>query len=107
MAFVRVTSSDALRSGEMAGLVVGGRKLLLVCLDGCFHAYSDRCAHLGLPLSRGSLDGSTLTCSAHHYQYDATTGRGINPVSVRLKSYPLKIEAGAVWVELDAEGTHP
>lgn len=104
MARHRLTSSDALRSGEMVGLRANDHKILLLCIDGCLHAYADRCAHLGLPLSRGTLDGTTLTCAAHHFQYDASSGCGINPANVRLKRYPVVVDAGDVFVEIDEEG---
>jgi nitrite reductase/ring-hydroxylating ferredoxin subunit len=42
-----------------------------------------------------------ITCSAHGFQYDASTGLGINPKSVRVTSLPVRIEDGQIWVEPD------
>ena len=44
MSALRVARLDALWDGEMRGFQVGGRKLLLVKLDGQVFAYEDRCA---------------------------------------------------------------
>jgi hypothetical protein len=63
-------------------------------------AYEDRCAHLGVALSEGTLHGRTLTCRAHQYTYDAETGRGENPRNVCLQSFPLRIAAGAICVDV-------
>ncbi|HEX6766283.1 MAG TPA: Rieske 2Fe-2S domain-containing protein [Polyangiaceae bacterium] len=102
MTFVRALGDDELWVGEMRGLRLEDRRVLLVRTADGVRAFEDRCAHLGLPLSSGRLDGSVLTCSGHHYQYDAETGQGINPRTVRLRSFAVKVEAGAIFVDLGA-----
>jgi toluene monooxygenase system ferredoxin subunit len=88
--------ADELWIGEMKGVVVGGRRVLVLRLEDGVFAYEDRCAHLGVPLSEGTLEDGVLTCRAHHYQYDARTGAGINPRDVRLASVPLRVDAGRI-----------
>jgi len=100
MPFVRVMPSDELWDGEMQSCTVAGKRVLLVRLGETVRAYEDRCAHLGVPLSEGTLRGSVLTCSAHHYEYDALTGCGINPCTVKLVEFPLRIEDGAICVDV-------
>jgi len=100
MTFTRVLPDAELWTGEMRGLVVGGRRVLLVRTEHAVCAYEDRCAHLGVPLSEGTLRGGVLTCSAHHYEYDALTGCGINPCTVKLVEFPLRIEDGAICVDV-------
>jgi len=80
--------------------VVAGTKLLLVRAGGRISAYEDRCAHLGLPLSGGRLQGLSLICPAHEWEYDACTGRGLNPATACLKSFPVTIDGGQILVEL-------
>jgi toluene monooxygenase system ferredoxin subunit len=84
----------------MRAVQVGGQRLVLVRTERCVFAYEDRCAHLGLPLSDGTLRAGVLTCSAHHYQYDAETGEGINPRCARLKCVAAKIASGLVLVDV-------
>jgi toluene monooxygenase system ferredoxin subunit len=102
MGFLRAAELDELWDGEMASFTVGGRKVLLVRLGEAICAYEDRCAHLGVALSEGQLDDRVITCSAHHYQYDALTGCGVNPKAVCLIRFPVKIDAGAIWVDVAA-----
>jgi len=102
MTFTRVAAVEDLWSGELQGFVVDGRKVLLIRSGEVVTAYEDRCAHLGVPLSKGRLEGDVLTCSAHEWQYDIRSGRGINPATACLKAYPVKIDQGQVWV--DANG---
>jgi toluene monooxygenase system ferredoxin subunit len=104
MAFERVAELDDLWDGEMAPCRASGRKIVLVRHGDTVHAYEDRCAHLGVALSEGQLEQLVITCSAHQYQYDALTGRGINPAAVCLTRFPVRIDGGGIWVD-GAAGT--
>jgi toluene monooxygenase system ferredoxin subunit len=96
-------SVDDLWIGEMRGLVLNGRRVLLVRTDEGYSAFEDRCAHLGVRLSEGALAGCVLTCRAHQYQYDACTGQGLNPRSARLPRYRVEVKGGAVLVDVPTE----
>jgi toluene monooxygenase system ferredoxin subunit len=102
MAFRRAAHLDDVWSGEKAGVLVDGRRVLLVNVEGVLKAYLDRCAHQGVRLSEGKLDGCMLVCAAHGWQYDARTGAGINPRAARLAPLPLRIEGGEIFVDVDA-----
>jgi toluene monooxygenase system ferredoxin subunit len=107
MSFERVLGADELWAGEMRGVVVRGERVLLVRTEDGVCAYEDRCAHLGVPLSQGRLEGGVITCSAHRYQYDAATGCGVNPERVRLRSIPVRIDQGQIAVDLAGRGDAP
>jgi toluene monooxygenase system ferredoxin subunit len=80
---------------------VGGQRVLFVNIEGVLHAYLDRCAHQGVELSRGKLEGRTLTCWAHGWQYDLCAGAGLNPNSAVLKRFPVSRVGSEVWVDID------
>jgi toluene monooxygenase system ferredoxin subunit len=100
MAFHGVGAFDDLWNGELMAASVDGMPVLVLRIDDAVHAYEDRCAHLGVALSKGMLDGRVLTCSAHHWQYDATTGRGVNPTSACLSRFATKVEGGVIYVDV-------
>jgi toluene monooxygenase system ferredoxin subunit len=102
MTFQPVLRQDDLWIGEMTGVKVEGRPVLLVNVEGTVCAYEDRCRHLARPLSEGKLTGNRLVCAAHAWEYDACTGRGINPDNMALRRYPVRIAAGDILVDLDA-----
>ena len=87
--------------GEMVGISVDKLNLLIVKLDDRFIVYEDKCAHLGVPLSFGTLQKGVITCCAHHWQYDARTGKGINPLATQLRIYPHCIRDNALWADVD------
>lgn len=97
--FEPVLDEAELWIGEMRAARAGGQRVLLVRLEQGVCAYSDRCPHLGYPLSEGSLEGGVITCAAHHHSFDAETGRGINPQKPCLKQLPTRLESGRIWVD--------
>lgn len=88
--------------GEMVGLQLEGQRVLIMNVDGDLLAYEDRCLHRSVPLSQGKLVGRRLICRAHDWQYDACTGRGINPSGVALRRYEVHVEEGKILVTIDA-----
>jgi 5,5'-dehydrodivanillate O-demethylase oxygenase subunit len=79
---------------------------------GTAHAVGYRCAHRGVQLSSGFVEGDTIRCLYHGWRYDADgscverpgaegTGRGIS-----IRSYPTQEYLGLVFVYL-GEGEAP
>ena len=83
MSFAKATTLDELWIGEKLGVVVAGRPVLLVNVEGTVCAYEDRCRHKGVALSLGKLEGTSSPAAVHGWVYDACTGAGINPESAQ------------------------
>jgi nitrite reductase/ring-hydroxylating ferredoxin subunit len=92
---------DDLWDGEMRGYRVAGACVLLVRIGDGVRAYADRCPHLGVRLSEGDLADGVITCRAHHFQFDAASGTGVNPRTVALQPYPVALTNGEITVEVD------
>jgi 3-phenylpropionate/trans-cinnamate dioxygenase ferredoxin subunit len=73
--FIAVARADELRDGEMKKVEVDGRELLLARVEGVYYAIEDRCPHMGGDLSKGSLQGSVVTCPKHGSQFDVRDGQ--------------------------------
>jgi toluene monooxygenase system ferredoxin subunit len=101
MTFEPAARAVDLGSGEMAGCEVGGRRVLLARVGEVVHAYEDRCAHLGVRLSEGKLNGTHLMCHAHYWEYDVGTGEGVYPSSVCLRRFPVRVENGQILVDVE------
>lgn len=104
MSFLETLRLEDLWDGEMRGTTVGETKVLLIHKNGSVFAFEDRCPHQAVKLSEGRIDGEILTCPAHEWQYDVRTGIGLNPKGVRLKSFPVKVEDGKVFVDVTDGG---
>ena len=100
-AFTRLCAVDDLWEGEMRAFDVRGCAVLVVKLKGGdLIALQGTCPHQRIPLVEGNLDGALLTCRAHLWQFDVTTGKGVNPAGCKLARYSLQVEAGEVWVSV-------
>lgn len=90
---------DDLWEGEMEAVEAAGKSVLLVNIDGEVWAYRNRCPHQDWPLHDGDLDEKKLTCANHLWEFDVTTGKGINPANCALIGYQVKVDDdGAISV---------
>ena len=105
MSFERVAKTEDLWSGEMMGLEVEGRRILLVNIDSRIYAHIDACPHQNSRLSEGTLTDRILRCSRHHWEFDVCSGSGVNPQNARLTPLPVKLEGEDILVDIDAVGT--
>jgi nitrite reductase/ring-hydroxylating ferredoxin subunit len=102
--FVALAETDEFWDGEMDSFDVGTTEVLVVRIDGEFHAYNGICPHQSISLVEGKLDGNVLTCSAHEWQFDACTGLGINPASECLVRHAVEVRDGKVFVSVNPRG---
>ena len=85
----------------MTAVTVDGEVVLLVNVDGTVLAYSNRCPHQASALDEGDLDGETLTCAKHLWEFNAVTGCGINPDDAELTSYGCQVgDDGTIYVDI-------
>ena len=107
MQWYEIMPYDDLWIGEMVGVEVGGVKVLVLNVEDEVQAYLDRCPHRASALSEGTLEECTLTCATHLWEFDALSGRGINPESSRLIRFPVRVENGMIYVEVPAANAIP
>ena len=94
-------SLDDLWEGDMEGVEVAGHKVLLVNVDGEVRAYHNRCPHQAWPLDEGDFDGEKIVCSNHSWEFDASSGSGINPSDCALTRYPCIVDDdGTICVDV-------
>ena len=72
-------------------------------IAGSFCATQGKCTHRQGPLSKGSLDGSTVTCPNHGAQFNVCTGEVLRgPAQDPLKAYRVIVAGDIGRVETDA-----
>ena len=92
---------EALSPGEMTCVEVEGRRILIANVEGVFYATDDTCTHEDASLSSGSLKGELVKCPLHGSRFDVRTGEPMeDPAEEPLQCYAVKLERGAVLVEV-------
>ena len=69
---------------------------------GSFCATQEKCTHKQGPLSKGKLEGSTVTCPWHGSQFNVCTGAVVTgPAKDPLKTYRLVVDGEIGRIEAD------
>jgi len=101
MTWIYVMDEESLPDGGMVPVYPLGINVIVVRVGGTAHAVSGKCAHLGCPLSGGTLDGYVLTCGCHDWRFDVRTGRFLDAPELGLAVYPIRAEAGKLFVGVE------
>ncbi len=98
-AFFKAARVDEVPPGRMRRVDIGPRRVLLANVGGQFYAVDDTCTHEDASLSSGALRGEWVKCPLHGSRFNVRTGEVVEePASEKLATYPVRIEAGEVWI---------
>ena len=111
--FIRVGRSSEFPEGEaIIFKVAENEEILIVNTGKKFFAFQRLCPHWNYPLE-SALEWypleytppprhTILTCNVHSNEFDLETGESRGPATTNcLKVYPVKVEAGDVYVEVE------
>ena len=114
-----VAEVSEIEDGERILVELKGREVGVFYLDGEYYAFANWCAHQGGPWCEGTLtgtfegefnretletrlnwvkEGKILNCPWHGWEYDIKTGTCLSRRSVKLPSYPVRVEDGKIIV---------
>lgn len=97
----RAAADSEINEDQPVPVTIGGKEIGLFRVEGTVYAIEDICPHAYALLSSGFIDGDTVECPLHQACFHIPTGKCTNPPADRdLAVYPVKIEGGAVFVQL-------
>lgn len=97
--WVKALDEGELADGAVAGVEVDGRQVLLHRDGDEVHALDDLCSHAGALLSRGEIDGCTVTCPLHMSVFDLRDGRIVRgPAHHPQPVLPTRVRKGQIEV---------
>ena len=99
------STSDILRDEPFRVEAEGYAPFCVYHVDGQYFVTEDACTHGEASLGdEGDLDGFVITCTWHMGQFDIRTGQAIStPCSVDLKTFPVTVTDGYIFIAPDAE----
>ena len=101
---VEITQLDQLPRDRGVRVTVGEHRIAMFRVEDAVYAIGDRCSHAEASLAEGELWGLTVECPRHGSEFDLETGEpGALPATVPVPVYPVTIEDGTVYLELETE----
>ncbi len=106
MAWLRVCREDELLPGRAHTLdTAGGRLAVFRAEDGVVYAVEDRCPHRGARLSQGVVyDVCKVACPDHGWTIDLRSGAVEAPERGEVRTFPVRMVDGAVFVSVPSPG---
>jgi nitrite reductase/ring-hydroxylating ferredoxin subunit len=109
---------ESFPDGQVSIITLGRIEVGIIRWSGKVYAVSGICTHQGGPLCRGVLSGRlagtapgdmtledaapVIACPWHGWEFDVCTGEAIWDPAVRVRTFPVKIVADRVLVEIGA-----
>lgn len=100
MPFLRAASKSDVPPGQIREFRVSGTSVAVANVDGKFFAINSVCLHHGGPLGEGELEGSTVTCPWHGWQYDVATGKLVQQPSDGVQCYAVEVRGDDILVDI-------
>ena len=92
---------DQLESGKPIKLEKAGKSICVTRVGDLVFAIDDTCSHSEASLSEGEVTGFKIECWLHGAEFDLRTGEAITlPANIALATYPVRVEANSVTVEI-------
>lgn len=99
--WVKACAQDQLGTNDMLSFDVEEKKLLITNLGGKIFATDRICTHAEADLSTGFLTSEGVRCPLHLSVFNLETGKPLNPpAEAPLKTYNVKIDQNAIYVEV-------
>ena len=95
-----VMATKGFKVGSTQRMDCDGRGLFVHRTEGEWRVYDSRCPHQSTNIPDLALDGCTLTCPKHQWQFDIRSGDCIAKGNSPLKQWPSKVVKGrllACW----------
>lgn len=74
MAQFQLAATEDIPVNSMRAFEAGGHRILVINLEGDFHALDDLCPHLAVPMSRGEIKDGCVICPGHGSTFDVKSG---------------------------------
>lgn len=95
------TAFDEVPDDDVTSVQVDGLDIALYKVEGSVYATDNICTHGHARLCDGFLEGHEIECPLHQGKFDVRDGSPTcAPVTEALRSYPVRIENGRVFLQL-------
>ena len=99
--WIEVCATDAIDEEDLISWEHGGKAYAIYNTPKGFYASDLMCTHEDQSLEDGLVIDCVIECPLHGGRFDICSGKALSAPVVRdLRTYPIKIEAGKIFIEL-------
>ncbi|SAH99961.1 ferredoxin [Bordetella ansorpii] len=103
MNWIRIASTDQVDDDSAIALTVGQMQLALYKCDGEYFLSDGVCTHGHAMLAEGYVEDGCVECPLHQARFNLRTGEPeCAPATVPISVYPVRVEDGAIFAQLEA-----
>jgi 3-phenylpropionate/trans-cinnamate dioxygenase ferredoxin subunit len=101
--WIAACKADDIMAEDVTGFDHGGRQFAIYRSPGNeYFATDGLCTHEAFELFEGFVMDDVIECPKHNGRFNYKTGEALGaPVCVNLKTYPVKVENGTVYIRID------
>ncbi len=96
---IKVGEVNDLKPGQGRLVQVDGRDIALFNVNGTYYAVDAVCPHEEGPLHEGEVDGETIVCPWHGYDFNMKTGECSVDSELRVTTFVVKTEGNDVFID--------
>jgi 3-phenylpropionate/trans-cinnamate dioxygenase ferredoxin subunit len=99
--WVKACACDDIDEEDLIRWDHGGRTYAIYNTDDGFFATDGMCTHEEQHLEDGLVTGDVIECPLHQGRFNIKSGKALSsPVCIDLKTYPVMVEGGDVYVQV-------
>ena len=99
--WIDAAAFDDIEEEDVARFDHAGRTYAIYRVEGEVYASDGLCTHEHVHLCDGLVMGHVIECPKHNGRFDVRDGRALcAPVCENLETYPAKVEAGRILIEV-------
>ena len=99
--WIRICATDEIDEEDLIRWDHGGRTFAIYHTERGFFATDGLCTHEDAHLADGLVFGTVIECPLHQGTFDVITGKALTaPAWEDLRTYPVKVEDGTLYIRL-------
>jgi nitrite reductase (NADH) small subunit len=100
MPFEKVATLPELPANSVIEVTIRGDHYAICNAGGSISALWGICPHAGGPLGEGQISDGRVVCPFHFWEFDCRTGENDFDPSLRVPTYPVKVEGEDIFADL-------
>lgn len=98
---IKIADAETLNPGQMLGIRIENKQILLANIDGDIYAIANQCSHEDALLYNGALKGDCVECPLHGSRFSFKTGQPMEePATEPVQTYPVSRKQDGIYITL-------